>query len=72
MVQLFRQESFWLWYITWGGTRTNPQTTTLNGALNAMIQSGTTIVLTDASQFPNTGTNFIQIDNEEISYTGSY
>ena len=30
----------------------------------------TTIVLTDASQFPTSGTNFIQIGSEEISYTG--
>ena len=32
--------------------------------------SGTSIILTDASQFPSTGTNFIQVGNEEISYTG--
>ena len=32
--------------------------------------SGTSITLTDASQFPSSGTNFIQVGNEEISYTG--
>jgi hypothetical protein len=42
-------------------------TTTLNGGINAVT---TTIVLTDASQFPSSGTNFIQIGTEEISYTG--
>ena len=52
---------------TWGGQEPNAQTTTLNGAIN---DSTTTIVLTDASQFPDTGTNFIQIGTEEISYTG--
>ena len=34
------------------------------------MHSTTTIVLTDASQFPSSGTNFIQIGTEEISYTG--
>ena len=29
-----------------------------------------TIVLTDATQFPSTGTNFIKVGTEEISYTG--
>ena len=32
--------------------------------------SGTSIVLADATQFPSSGTNFIQVGNEEISYTG--
>ena len=52
---------------SWGGTVTGEATTTLNGGINA---STTTIVLTDASQFPSSGTNFIQIGSEEISYTG--
>ena len=52
---------------SWGGTVTGEATTTLNGGINA---STTTIVLTDASQFPSSGTNFIQIGTEEISYTG--
>ena len=52
---------------SYGGEASNPVTTTLNGAINS---STTTIVLTDASQFPSTGTNFIKIGTEEISYTG--
>ena len=52
---------------SWGGTVTGEATTTLNGGIN---DSTTTIVLTDASQFPSSGTNFIQIGTEEISYTG--
>jgi hypothetical protein len=51
----------------WSGTVSGEVTTTLNGDINS---STTTIVLTDASQFPSTGTNFIQIGTEEISYTG--
>ena len=58
----------------WGGTVTNPQTTTLNGALNADSAgtggSGTTINVASTTGFPSTGTNFIEVDNEEISYTG--
>ena len=52
---------------TWGGEEPGATTTTLNGAIN---DSTTTIVLTDASQFPSTGTNFIKIGTEEMSYTG--
>ena len=59
---------------SWGGEASNPVTTTLNGALlddtAGTGGSGTSIVLTDATQFPSSGTNFIQIGNEEISYTG--
>ena len=51
----------------WGGTVSGEVQTTLNGAINSIT---TTIVLTDATQFPSSGTNFIQIDSEEISYTG--
>jgi len=51
----------------WSGTVSGEVTTTLNGGINS---STTTIVLSDASQFPSTGTNFIQIGTEEISYTG--
>ena len=50
----------------WGGTVSGEATTTLNGAINDSV---TTITLTDGSQFPTTGTNFIQIGTEEISYT---
>ncbi len=52
---------------SWGGEEPGAVTTTLNGAIN---DSTTTIVLTDASQFPSSGTNFIKIGTEEISYTG--
>ena len=59
----------------WGGTVTNPQTTTLNGALNADSAgtggSGTTINVASTTGFPSTGTNFIQVGTEEISYTGT-
>jgi hypothetical protein len=58
----------------WGGTVSSPQTTTLNGALNADSAgtggTGTTINVASTANFPSTGTNFIQVDNEEISYTG--
>ena len=51
----------------WSGTVSGEAITTLNGGINAVT---TTIVLTDASLFPSSGTNFIQIAAEEISYTG--
>tara|TARA_Y100000401_G_scaffold89017_1_gene74532 strand:- start:117 stop:2336 length:2220 start_codon:yes stop_codon:yes gene_type:complete len=58
----------------WGGTVTNPQTTTLNGALGADAYgtggSGTTINVASTTGFPSTGTNYIQVGTEEISYTG--
>ena len=58
----------------YGGTSTAPQTTTLNGSLSANSfgtgGSGTSIVLTSVLNFPTTGTNFIQVGTEEISYTG--
>jgi len=59
---------------SWGGEAAGAVTTTLNGALlddtAGTGGSGTSITLTDASQFPTSGTNFIQVGNEEISYTG--
>ena len=59
---------------TWGGEEIGAAVTTLNGALSDDTAgtggSGTSITVTDASQFPSTGTNFIQVGNEEISYTG--
>jgi len=59
---------------TWGGKEIGAFTTTLNGALSDDTAgtggTGTSITLTDASQFPSSGTNFIQVGNEEISYTG--
>jgi len=51
----------------YGGTVAGAVTTTLDGAIN---DSTTTIVLADATSFPTSGTSFIQIDSEEISYTG--
>ena len=58
----------------WGGTVSAPQTTTLNGALlNDAFGtggSGTSITLTSTTNFPSTGTNYIQVGTEEISYTG--
>jgi len=59
---------------SYGGEDTSALTTTLNGALlddtAGTGGSGTSITLTDASQFPSSGTNFIQVGSEEISYTG--
>ena len=58
----------------WGGTVTNPQTNTLDGALGDNVYgtggSGTSIVLDSVTGFPTTGTNYIQVGTEEISYTG--
>ena len=51
----------------WSGTVANPQTTTLNGAIN---DSTTTIVLRSSTNFPSTGTNHVLIGTEEISYSG--
>ena len=59
---------------SWGGEVANPQTTTLNGALGDNTAgtggSGTSITLTSSTGFPTTGTNFIKVGTEEISYTG--
>jgi hypothetical protein len=51
----------------WGGTVSGEAVTSLNGGINAIT---TTVVLSDASLFPSSGTNFVQIGSEEISYTG--
>jgi len=51
----------------WGGTVSGEAQTTLNGSIN---DTTTTIVLTDASLFPTSGINYVQINSEEISYTG--
>ena len=57
-----------------GGTVTNPQTNTLDGALGDNVYgtggSGTSIVLDSITGFPTTGTNYILVGTEEISYTG--
>ena len=52
----------------YGGTVSGEATTTLVSSINAVQTTG--IELTDASQFPTSGTNFVQIGTEEISYTG--
>ena len=62
------QEKGFGWSLgTYGGKDTGAVTTTLNGAIDA---SATTIVLTNATQFPNTGTSFVLIGTEMIQYTG--
>ena len=52
----------------WSGTVSGEATTTLSGGITDTATTG--ITLTDASQFPTSGTNFVQIGTEEISYTG--
>jgi hypothetical protein len=58
----------------WGGNVLGALTTTLNGALgdntNGNNGSATEITLGSTTGFPSTGTNFIQVGTEEISYTG--
>jgi hypothetical protein len=53
---------------SWGGTIAGNPTTTLQNGITDTATSG--IILVDFSQFPTAGTNFLQIDSEEISYTG--
>jgi len=53
---------------SWGGEVAGEPTTTLTNGINDTVTTG--IILNDVSQFPDSGTNFIKIDNEEISYTG--
>ena len=53
---------------TWGGETAGEPTTTLTNGINDAVTTG--IILGDVSQFPDSGTNFIKIDNEEMSYTG--
>jgi hypothetical protein len=53
---------------TWGGEEVGAFTTTLSGAINSSATTGITLV--DPSQFPSSGTNFVLIGTEEISYTG--
>ena len=58
----------------WGGNILGSITTTLNGALlndtAGTGGSGTSITLTSTTGFPSSGTNYIQVGSEEISYTG--
>ena len=53
---------------TWGGEVIGEPSTTLTNGINDTVTTG--IILGDVSQFPDSGTNFIKIDNEEMSYTG--
>ena len=57
----------------WGGTTSADPATTLNGALNADTAgtggSGTSVVLTDASSFPSSGSIVVN-EIEVIAYTG--
>ena len=57
-----------------GGNILGAITTTLNGGLSddafGTGGSGTTITLTSITGLPSTGTNYIQVGSEEISYTG--
>ena len=52
---------------TWGGQAVGAYTTVLSGDISA---AATRITVNDASQLPSSGTNFIKIGTEEISYTG--
>ena len=58
----------------WGGTVLGAATTTLDGAITGTSggnnSSATEITLASVTGFPTTGTNFVQIGTEEISYTG--
>jgi len=58
----------------WGGSVLGAATTTLDGAIGSTSGgnngSATEITLTSVTGFPSTGTNFVQIGSEEISYTG--
>ena len=53
---------------SWGGEEAGAFTTTLSGAINDSVTTG--ITLADPTLFPSSGTNFILIGTEEISYTG--
>ena len=53
---------------SWGGEVAGEPTTTLTNGITSSATTG--IILGDVSQFPDSGTNFIKIDDEEMSYTG--
>ena len=53
---------------SWGGTIAGNPTTTLQNGITDTATTG--IILVDSSQFPTSGTNFLIIESEEISYTG--
>ena len=52
---------------SWGGVEVGAFTTVLSADINS---STTTVTLNDTSQFPSSGTSFVLIGTEEISYTG--
>jgi len=52
----------------WSGTVSGEAVTSLTNSINSSQTTG--IQLNDATQFPTSGTNFVQIGTEEISYTG--
>ena len=52
---------------TWGGEAVGAYTTVLSSDISA---AATSVTVNDASQLPSSGTNFIKIGTEEISYTG--
>ena len=58
----------------WGGSVLGSATTTLNGSLaddtNGNNGSATEITLNSVTGFPTSGTNYVQVGSEEISYTG--
>jgi hypothetical protein len=58
----------------WSGSVLGVATTTLDGAITGTTggnnSSSTEITLTSVTGFPTSGTNFVQIGTEEISYTG--
>ena len=55
---------------SWSGEDTSARTTTLNGALlddtAGTGGSGTSIVLTDASQFPSSGTTLFRLEMKKF------
>lgn len=53
----------------WSGTVSGEVTTTLNGAITDAAAT-TGITLTDSTEFPSSGTSYVLIGTEEISYTG--
>jgi hypothetical protein len=53
---------------SWGGEVAGEPSTTLQNGINSSVTTG--IILVDSSQFPTSGTNFVIIGSEEISYTG--
>jgi hypothetical protein len=58
----------------WGGSVLGSVATTLDGAITGTTggnnSSSTEITLVSTTGFPSSGTNYVQIDTEEISYTG--